>query len=191
MSFHSPASAITSFRIDMIDLHFHHFHFTPHLSASCAFVSPSCVSLSLCKPSWSIILKNISKSMMVSSWFDYGSHGGGPHGFLSEETKYTCANYLNITNLNIMLSLFLKRYFVVIVPIFSGEAQQIGIFCPDCLAAMAFPCLKIEEVYALFFFLAPFSAWRSKGPGLFYWAASIHRLFLYWPVSRCALVGKV
>ena len=47
-----------------------------------------------------------------------------------------------------MLSLFLIRYFVVIVPIFSGEAQQIGRFCPDCLAAMAFSLLV----------LAPFSA---------------------------------
>ena len=31
-----------------------------------------------------------------------------------------------------------------------------------------------------------FNARRSKGTGLFYWAASRHRLFLYWPVSRCA-----
>ena len=30
------------------------------------------------------------------------------------------------------------------------------------------------------------TARRSKGTGLFYWAASRHRLFLYWPVSRCA-----
>ena len=35
--------------------------------------------------------------------------------------------------------------------------------------------------------LSFFSARRSKGAGtgLFYWAASRHRLFLYWPISRC------
>ena len=38
-----------------------------------------------------------------------------------------------------------------------------------------------------FFFSRAFlTARRSKGTGLFYWAASRHRLFLYWPVSRCA-----
>ena len=30
-----------------------------------------------------------------------------------------------------------------------------------------------------------FFFWPHEGP-LFYWAASRHRLFLYWPVSRCA-----
>ena len=35
--------------------------------------------------------------------------------------------------------------------------------------------------------LAPFLAARKfSGARLFYWAASRHRLCLYWPVSRCA-----
>ena len=40
----------------------------------------------------------------------------------------------------------------------------------------------------LVFFFPPllFSRRRSIDTGLFYWAASRHRLFLYWPVSRCA-----
>ena len=40
-----------------------------------------------------------------------------------------------------------------------------------------------------FFFFPPllFSRRRSIDTGLFYWAASRHRLFLYWPVSRCHL----
>ena len=42
-----------------------------------------------------------------------------------------------------------------------------------------------------FFFSRSFlTARRSKGTGLFYWAASRHRLFLYWPVSRCACGGE-
>ena len=42
------------------------------------------------------------------------------------------------------------------------------------------------------FFFSPRSflaARRVSGAGLFYWAASRHRLCLYWPVSRCA-VGR-
>ena len=40
----------------------------------------------------------------------------------------------------------------------------------------------------IFFFFPPllFSRRRSIDTGLLYWAASRHRLFLYWPVSRCA-----
>ena len=40
----------------------------------------------------------------------------------------------------------------------------------------------------VFFFFPPllFSRRRSIDTGLLYWAASRHRLFLYWPVSRCA-----
>ena len=30
------------------------------------------------------------------------------------------------------------------------------------------------------------AARKCKGTELFYWAASRHRLFLYWPISRCA-----
>ena len=41
--------------------------------------------------------------------------------------------------------------------------------------------------FFFFFFSRAFlTARRSKGTGLFYWAASRHRLFIYWPVSRCA-----
>ena len=44
------------------------------------------------------------------------------------------------------------------------------------------------ERHVFFFFSSRsfLTARRSKGTGLFYWAASRHRLFLYWPVSRCA-----
>ena len=40
----------------------------------------------------------------------------------------------------------------------------------------------------LFCFFPPhlFSRRRSIDTELFYWAASRHRLFVYWPVSRCA-----
>ena len=68
----------------------------------------------------------------------------GPTVFFQKKQIYICANYVLECHKpqHIMLSLkILKRYFVVIVPIFSGEAQQIGIFCPDCLAAMAFSLL--------------------------------------------------
>ena len=34
-----------------------------------------------------------------------------------------------------------------------------------------------------------FAARKFSGAGLFYWAASRHRLCLYWPVSKCA-VGR-
>ena len=37
-----------------------------------------------------------------------------------------------------------------------------------------------------FFFPPLFSRRRSINTRLLYWAASRHRLFLYWPVSRCA-----
>ena len=61
----------------------------------------------------------------------------------------------------------------------SGVAVwQIVFFFPDW-------CWNLKSVLpnqTLFFFPLP----RSKGTGLFYWAASRHRLFLYWPVSRCA-----
>ena len=42
--------------------------------------------------------------------------------------------------------------------------------------------------YFFIFFFPPllFSRRRSIDTGLLYWAASRHRLFLYWPVSRCA-----
>ena len=48
-----------------------------------------------------------------------------------------------------------------------------------------------ENVFAcvldgLFFFPPLFSRRRSINTRLLYWAASRHRLFLYWPVSRCA-----
>ena len=42
----------------------------------------------------------------------------------------------------------------------------------------------------IFFFFSPRSllaAGKFSRAGLFYWAASRHRLCLYWPVSRCAL----
>ena len=42
------------------------------------------------------------------------------------------------------------------------------------------------QPYAFFFLRTFLAAWRSTGTKLFYWAASRHRLFLYWPVSRCA-----
>ena len=45
----------------------------------------------------------------------------------------------------------------------------------------------VAVLFFLFFFSRAFlTARRSKGTGLFYWAASRHRLFVYWPVSRCA-----
>ena len=55
-----------------------------------------------------------------------------------------------------------------------------------------FPCRLDRGMFSskdclLVFF---FAARRVSGAGLFYWAASRHRLcFLYWPVSRCA-VGR-
>ena len=36
----------------------------------------------------------------------------------------------------------------------------------------------------------PPPVWAQEGPlvqGCFYWAVSRHRLFLYWPISRCVL----
>ena len=45
------------------------------------------------------------------------------------------------------------------------------------------------DVGDITFFFPPrtfVAAWRSTGTKLFYWAASRHRLFLYWPISRCA-----
>ena len=41
----------------------------------------------------------------------------------------------------------------------------------------------------IFFPRSFLAAGRVSGAGLFYWAASRHRLCLYWPVSRCA-VGR-
>ena len=41
-----------------------------------------------------------------------------------------------------------------------------------------------------FFFPRSFlAAGRFSGAWLFYWAASRHRLFLYWPVSRCVFIA--
>ena len=47
-------------------------------------------------------------------------------------------------------------------------------------------CIFQFSVFCFFFPRAFLTARRSKGRGLFYWAASRRRLFLYWPVSRCA-----
>ena len=48
-------------------------------------------------------------------------------------------------------------------------------------------CWKLAMHFLFFFPSRAFlTARRSKGTGLFYWAASRHRLFLYWPVSKCA-----
>ena len=46
----------------------------------------------------------------------------------------------------------------------------------------------VQKINISFFFFPPllFSRRRSIDTGLFYWAASRHRLFLCWPVSRCA-----
>ena len=53
------------------------------------------------------------------------------------------------------------------------------------------PNTGIDDAFVVLeclFFFPPllFSRRRSIDTGLFYWAASRHRLFLYWPVSRCA-----
>ena len=46
--------------------------------------------------------------------------------------------------------------------------------------------------YDVFFFVPPrfFSCRRSINTGLLYWATSRHKLFLDWPVSRCACGRK-
>ena len=66
-------------------------------------------------------------------------------------------------------------------------------FTAECSVArtvllVSFQALGTMLAIFLFFFFPPllFSRRRSIDTGLLYWAASRHRLFLYWPVSRCA-----
>ena len=47
-----------------------------------------------------------------------------------------------------------------------------------------------EDDFFVFFSRSSLTARRSKGTGMFYWAASRHRLFLYRPVSRCAFARE-
>ena len=58
-------------------------------------------------------------------------------------------------------------------------------FCQFFLAA--WHAVRRPIIFPIFFFPPLlFSRRRSIDTGLLYWAASRHRLFLYWPVSRCA-----
>ena len=60
------------------------------------------------------------------------------------------------------------------------------------ITMMTIKTMNMMTVINFFIFFSPRSflaAWKFSGAGLFYWAASRHRLCLYWPVSRCA-VGR-
>ena len=69
--------------------------------------------------------------------------------------------------------------------IFSGHPSNPS--PPPQLTEADWNLQELKVAIFFFFFLRTFlAAWRFTSTKLFYWAASRHRLFLYWPVSRCA-----
>ena len=127
--------------------------------------------------------QNFFNTFLTNSWWNCIV------SFLQWHSTTSCPNRMEKTLFTMLPKKSRAKLVTDFRPIANGRLfYKVFALMIPARAEQSLESFSPDAHHTFFFFFPPllFSRRWSIDTGLLYWAASRHRLFLYWPVSRCA-----